>query len=88
MFKGHPHYDARSAGTSPSARIKVTVCHLEWADQIFCMERKHAEQLQVQFPNEMDGRKPIILRISDDYQFMDPELISLLRSELAGHLHL
>jgi predicted protein tyrosine phosphatase len=88
LFKGHPLYDARSAGTADSARIKVTACHLGWADRIFCMERKHADLLRSRFPDELVGKTLITLRIPDDYAFMDPELTALLRAELAGHLDL
>ena len=86
MFKNHPRYDARSAGTSDSARIKVTAGHLAWADLIFCMERKHADLLRQRFPEEIAGKPLVTLRIPDDFQFMDPELIALLRTELAAHL--
>jgi predicted protein tyrosine phosphatase len=36
----------------------------------------------------MAGKVLIPLRIPDDYQFMDPELIELLRTELSSHLDL
>jgi predicted protein tyrosine phosphatase len=88
VFKNHPRYAARSAGTTDRARIKVTDCHIGWADLIFCMERKHADKLREQFAREI-GNKPVItLRIPDDYQFMDPELTELLRDKLAEHLEL
>jgi predicted protein tyrosine phosphatase len=86
LFKNHPRYEARSAGTAAGARIKVTACHLGWADLIFCMERKHADRLHALFPDELTGKPIITLRIPDDYPFMDPELVALLRAELSGHL--
>lgn len=88
LFKNHPRYEARSAGTTDRARIKVTECHLGWADQIFCMERKHADRLRERFPDACAGKELIVLRIPDDYPFMDPELVALLRTELAAHLDL
>ena len=88
MFKNHPRYEARSAGTSAGARIKVTACHLGWADQVFCMERKHADRVCERFPGEIAGKPIVTLRIPDDYTFMDPALIDLLRAELAAHLEL
>jgi predicted protein tyrosine phosphatase len=86
LFKDHPHYEARSAGTENGARIKVTAGHIGWADSIFCMERKHADRLREKFPAELAGKKLVTLRISDDYGFMDPELIGLLRAELSEYL--
>ena len=86
LFKNHPRYDARSAGTAERARIKVTACHLGWADLIFCMERKHADRLREQFPEDLAGKPLVTLRIPDDFTFMDPELVELLKAELAAHL--
>lgn len=86
MFKNHPRYDARSAGTADSARIKVTAGHLRWADRIFCMERKHADRLRTLFPAELAGKPIITLRIPDEFQFMAPELVALLRTGLTAHL--
>ena len=86
MFKNHPRYDARSAGTENGARIKVTDCHIGWADAIFCMERKHADRLREKFGTELADKKLITLRIPDDYAFMQPELVELLRTELAAHV--
>jgi len=88
LFKNHPRYEARSAGTEQGARIKVTDCHVGWADMIFCMERKHADRLKERFPEELAGKPVITLRIPDNYRFMDPELIELLRDELAAHVDL
>ena len=88
LFKSHPHYAARSAGTENGARIKITACHLGWADLIFCMERKHADRLWEKFPEELAGKQLVTLRIPDDYTFMDPALIEVLRAELGAHLEL
>ncbi len=88
MFKNHPRYEARSAGTENGARIKVTDCHIGWADLIFCMERKHSDRLREKFPGELAGKKLVTLRIPDDYTFMDPALIDVLRTELGAHLDL
>ena len=86
MFKDHPRYEARSAGTENGARVKVTAGLLGWADMIFCMEKKHADRLRDRFPEELVGKKLLTLRIPDDYRFMDPALLELLRTELSGHL--
>ena len=88
LFRSHAHYTARSAGTADSARIKVTVCHVEWADAIFCMEKKHADILRARFPEALAEKTPVVLGIPDDFEFMDPELVELLRTELAAHLTL
>jgi predicted protein tyrosine phosphatase len=87
LFKNHPHYSARSAGTENGARIKVTACHLGWADRIFCMDRKHADRIRARFPEEVAGKPIVILRIPDDYPAAhDPALIEHLRIALAPYL--
>lgn len=88
MFAHHPRYEARSAGTEAGARIKVTAGQLGWADLIFCMERKHADRLRERFADAIVDKPVIVLRIPDDYHFMDPALIDLLRTELAPYLSL
>jgi predicted protein tyrosine phosphatase len=88
LFRNHPRYEARSAGTENSARIKLTAGHIGWADMIFCMEKKHAARVAERFATELGTKPLIVLRIPDDYAFMDSELIALLRGELAGHLTL
>ncbi len=87
IFKDHPDYVARSAGTEAGARIRVTAGHLGWADMIFCMERKQADRLRERFPEEIAGKPTIILRIPDDYTFMQPELVEQLRTALTPHLN-
>jgi predicted protein tyrosine phosphatase len=86
LFKNHPRYEARSAGTADGARIRVTAGHLRWSDLIFCMERKHADRLRTLFPAELAGRPIITLRIPDEFPFMAPELVARLRSGLSAHL--
>ena len=77
---------ARSAGTEPSARIKVTAGHIGWADVIFVMEKKHLRRLSDKFSEELTGKRVVCLHISDVYQFMQPELIDLLQTTVPAHL--
>ncbi len=57
-----------------------------WADLIVVMEKKHKRRLQSQFRNALDSKKLVCLNIPDDYDFMDAELISLLKSSLSEHI--
>ncbi len=50
------------------------------------MEKKHADRLRERFPEELADKPVMVLRIPDNYRFMDPELIELLRTELAARL--
>jgi predicted protein tyrosine phosphatase len=86
IFDGVNGLQARSAGTEPNARIRVTAGHLSWADLIFVMEKKHLRRLQDKFSEDIAEKKIVCLHITDDYQFMQPELVDLLQASVAPHL--
>ena len=88
LFQNHARYEARSAGTVERARVKLTAGHIGWADLIFCMEKKHAAAVHERFSEELGDKPLIVLRIPDDFQYMDPALIDLLQAELAEHLEM
>jgi predicted protein tyrosine phosphatase len=88
LFKNSQLYVAKSAGTSDKARIKLTGNLINWADHIFVMEKRHAEIIRQKHPDLVVDRSINILNISDDYQYMDPELIEVLESRLAEYLDL
>ena len=88
LFRDDPRYEARSAGTENNARIKLTAGHVGWADLIFCMEKKHAARVEERFTTEIGDKPLIILRIPDDFEFMDPALIDLLKTELSQHIEI
>jgi predicted protein tyrosine phosphatase len=88
LFKDHPRYEARSAGTADSARIKLNAGHVGWADVIVCMEKKHAARVVERFAAELGDKPLVTLRIPDEFAFMEPALIAVLRSELAAHIEL
>jgi predicted protein tyrosine phosphatase len=85
IFKSEPAWDVRSAGTEESARIKVTSGHLGWADVIVVMEKRHKERLWQKYPKELAAKPCVCLFISDDYEFMDSNLIGLLREKMREH---
>ena len=86
LFKGSETYDARSAGTSPQARTRVSESHIRWAGRIFVMEKRHRQLLMERFGGDLRGKPVTVLDIPDEFQFMDPDLVDLLRARLAAHL--
>lgn len=85
LFDGVPGCQARSAGTEPEARVRVNAKLLGWADIVFCMERRHVQRLRERHPDALEGKPVHVLDIPDDYGFMDPELIVVLRTALSGY---
>jgi predicted protein tyrosine phosphatase len=84
LFKDHPIHNARSAGTSDKARIKVNQKLIDWADVIFFMEGRHRDIVKQQF--NLSGQTLVVLDIEDKYHFGDEELIAILKLALADFL--
>ena len=86
LFKNHARHQARSAGTSDKARVKINEKLIAWADIIFVMERKHKDLLKQYFSSAIVNKTIIVLNIEDNYKFGDEELISILRLSLHEYL--
>jgi len=78
MFKGHPVIIARSAGTSLSARHRISHVDIDWADVILVMENKHRERIVADYAQLIEHTPIHVLDIPDEYKYMDPELIEIL----------
>jgi predicted protein tyrosine phosphatase len=88
VWRRHPDLRVRSAGTSASARRRVTEADLRWAHAIFAMESRHKARLLADHA-QLIGATPIhVLDIPDEYQRMDSELVELLRISVAAALGL
>jgi predicted protein tyrosine phosphatase len=79
IFQGYLSHSYRSAGTSESARIKISAKLIEWADLIFVMEKKHKQQLISKYGTLSRTKEIQILDIPDEYAYMDQELIDMLK---------
>jgi predicted protein tyrosine phosphatase len=76
----------RSAGTSSSARKRVTETDIAWAEIIFVMESKHRARLVQDFGALLEDKALHILDIPDEYTYMDPELVEILEHQIAALL--
>ena len=85
MFAAWPGVEAASAGTNHDAEEPLTGELVAWADLIFVMEKTHREKLSRRFRRHLKARV-ICLNIPDDYAFMDPDLVTLLRTRVPPHL--
>jgi len=83
VFANIPGIEVSSAGTSPDADSRVTRDDIEWADLIFVMEPTHRKSLVRMFAQAMRDKRVINLDIPDDYEFMDTELVRLLRERVS-----
>lgn len=86
IFKNRPTHQVQSAGTEPSARIKINSKHILWADLIFVMEKRHKQRISEKFQYEIIDKEIVVLNILDDYQYMDEELIAELNAKVLDYL--
>lgn len=82
VFNEVPGVEARSAGTARDADWQVTLDDVRWADLICCMEDKHANRLRADFRQAVQHKAIRVLGIPDDYKYMQPELVEIIRAKV------
>jgi predicted protein tyrosine phosphatase len=86
VFANWPGVETASAGTNNDAENPLSSELVEWADIIFVMERTHRTKLQTRYRAAMKKARLICLDIPDDYEFMEPALVELLRVKVGRYL--
>jgi predicted protein tyrosine phosphatase len=79
VFSGYPGLEVDSAGLSDDAWTPLSADQIAWADLIIVMEKIHRERLNRRFGKILAGKRVVVLNIPDDYDFMDPALVALLK---------
>ncbi len=87
IYKSDPRIEVRSAGVSGKSPHPISNSDIEWADVILIMEPKYKARIQGLF---RDLKLPPInsLEIPDEYEYMDEELIELIKSSAEYHIKL
>ena len=86
VFADWPGIETASAGLGHDADIPVSVELVVWSDLIFVMEKVHRERLSKRFGVHLKDKRVICLGIPDDYDFMEPALVALLRRKVSPFL--
>lgn len=86
VFAEYPGVETASAGLNHDAENPVTPELLGWAQTIFVMERAHRSKLSAKFKAHLLGKRVICLDIPDEYGYMDPVLISILKTTVSRFL--
>jgi predicted protein tyrosine phosphatase len=77
-----PGVQSDFAGLSAGADERVTPEHLAWADMIAVMEKAQLSRLKRQMGSFLKGKRLVCLDIPDSFEFMQPELVQILRARL------
>jgi len=86
VFSRWPEIEVSSAGLNHDAEEPLTAEMVEGADIIFVMEKAHRNKLARRFKAQLKRARVICLDIPDDYEFMDPALVTLLETRVPRHL--
>ena len=86
VFADWPGVETASAGLNNDAENPLTPELLTWADLVFVMERAHRNKLSSRFRAHLGRQRIVCLDIPDEYDYMDPELIALLRAKVPRYL--
>ena len=86
VFSEYPNVEAYSAGLNNDAVDPLTPEHFEDIDIVFVMEKTHRNKLSKKFKPFLGRARIICLNIPDEFEFMQPELISLLKARVTPHL--
>jgi predicted protein tyrosine phosphatase len=86
VFSRRQDIEVDSAGTNNDAETPLGIEQIVWADIIFVMEKTHRSKVQKRFREQLHSKKLICLDIPDQYDFMDPELIELLKARVSRYL--
>ncbi len=87
IYENDERFEVDSAGTDRTANVVLEEWHLEWADAIVVMEKQHRNKIRERFP-QLSEQKPIVcLYIEDIYDYMQPELITILKEKFEDVYH-
>lgn len=86
VFSQHQGLECASAGLNNDAENPVTPELLDWAEVVFVMERAHRNKLNAKFKGYLRNARVICLDIPDEFEFMDPKLVQLLKVKVSRHL--
>lgn len=88
VFSNYPGVNAIGAGTNADAETPVSGDLIEWADVIFVMEKGHRDKVSRKFRDLLKGKRLLCLDIPDNYEYMQPELIDLLKAKVPKYVRL
>ena len=86
MFGGYPGVTAIAAGTNHDAPTPVSGDLIAWADIVLVMEKAHRNKVAKKFREQLRGKRLVVLGIPDNYEFMDPQLVQLLKARVARYV--
>jgi len=82
IYRADPRLAVRAAGLSERSPRTLGVRDLAWAEVVLVMEPEQRRRLQQRFGRKTELPAVHCLDVPDEYGFMDPELVTLLRASI------
>ncbi|MBW4623173.1 MAG: low molecular weight protein tyrosine phosphatase family protein [Cyanosarcina radialis HA8281-LM2] len=82
VFAEYEGLEVDSAGLDRDAEMPLSSEAIEWADIIFVMEKSHRSKLSNKFQPWLKNKRVICLDIPDEYEYMEPVLVELLKKRV------
>ena len=82
VFCEYEGLEVDSAGLDREAEIPLCSEAIEWADIIFVMEKSHRNKLSKKFQPWLKDKRVVCLDIPDEYEYMEPSLVDLLKEKV------
>ncbi len=84
VFLEYAGLEVDSVGVDRDAEVPIGMESVQWADIIFVMEKTHQRKLRDKFTSSsiMHNKRIVCLDIPDNYEYMQPELVVLLKKKI------
>lgn len=81
LYEEDERFIVKSAGTDKNAAVVLDTHLLQWADTVVVMEKEHRNFIRKHYPEIYDAKKIVCLYIPDLYDYMQAELIAMLKDK-------
>ena len=82
VFAEYEGLEVDSAGIDRGAEMPLGGDAIQWSDIIFVMEQSHRKKLSKKFQPWLKNKRVVCLDIPDEYEYMDPALVELLKRKV------
>ena len=86
VFADRPGLEVRSAGLDARAVRPLTAELVAWADRLIVMEKSHREAIRKRYRTALGSRRVIVIGIPDEFEYMQEELVALLKERVPPFL--
>jgi predicted protein tyrosine phosphatase len=90
VFSEYAGLEVDSVGVDREAETPLSPEAIQWADLILVMEKSHRSKLSRNFQPWLKQKRVICLDIPDEYAYLEPALVELLKRKvlpLLGTFH-